>query len=79
MLSYVFWYTSVLSLPPWVTAQIFFWDINLIDYDAVSLAPMATAPVDFHQTVFPISSDGIYAAAERLAAKRRVKRAYTVR
>ena len=75
MLPNVFRYTSVLILchdhGPYLLA--------LADYDAVSLAPTASAPTDFHQTVFPISSDGIIAAAEQLAEKRREKRAFTVR
>ncbi|KAL5529766.1 hypothetical protein ACEPAG_5751 [Sanghuangporus baumii] len=53
-----------------------------IHYDAASLSPMADAPPDFHQTVFPIegedpSTDNILRAASKLADKLRAKRAYT--
>jgi len=48
-----------------------------IHYDAVSLAPTHTAPLDFHQTVFPINLRGIFDAAGQLAEKRRSKKAYT--
>ncbi|OCB85931.1 OTU-domain-containing protein [Sanghuangporus baumii] len=53
-----------------------------IHYDAASLSPMADAPPDFHQTVFPIdgedpSTDSILRAASKLADKLRAKRAYT--
>ncbi|KAH8116809.1 OTU-domain-containing protein, partial [Phellopilus nigrolimitatus] len=53
-----------------------------IHYDAASLAPMADAPPDFHQTVFSITSeddttDPILLAAKQLADKLRAKRAFT--
>ncbi|KAL5489750.1 OTU1 [Sanghuangporus weigelae] len=53
-----------------------------IHYDAASLSPMADAPPDFHQTVFPIegedlSTDRILRAASELVDKLRAKRAYT--
>jgi len=48
-----------------------------IHYDAVSLAPTQNAPLDFHQTVFPVEAHIIFDAAGKLAAKRREKRAYT--
>ncbi|KAF9520476.1 hypothetical protein BS47DRAFT_1286914 [Hydnum rufescens UP504] len=48
-----------------------------IHYDAVSLGPTHDAPLDFHQTIFPVEAHGMFEAAGRLAAKRRQKRAYT--
>ncbi|KAF8308094.1 OTU-domain-containing protein [Clavulina sp. PMI_390] len=48
-----------------------------IHYDATSLAPTASAPPDFHTTVFPIESQSIFQAASKLATKRREKKAYT--
>lgn len=48
------------------------------DYDATSLTPTLSAPTDFHQTVFPVSSSSILQAAGKLADKRREKRAFTV-
>ncbi|KAG0699640.1 hypothetical protein DFH29DRAFT_935692 [Suillus ampliporus] len=52
-----------------------------IHYDAASLAPMADAPPEWHQTVFPIISadeeDPILSAAKKLATILRGKKAYT--
>ncbi|KAG1756652.1 uncharacterized protein EDB91DRAFT_1093798 [Suillus paluster] len=52
-----------------------------IHYDAASLAPMADAPPEWHQTVFPIISadeeDPILAAAKKLVTILRGKKAYT--
>lgn len=52
-----------------------------IHYDAASLAPMADAPPEWHQTVFPIISadedDPILSAAKELATILRAKKAYT--
>jgi len=48
-----------------------------IHYDATSLAPTESAPVDFHQTVFPVTSESIMQAAGKLATKRREKKAFT--
>lgn len=52
-----------------------------IHYDAASLAPMADAPPEWHQTVFPIISadedDPILSAAKQLATILRGKKAYT--
>ncbi|KAF9052902.1 hypothetical protein BJ165DRAFT_1523652 [Panaeolus papilionaceus] len=52
-----------------------------IHYDAASLAPMAEAPAEWHQTLFSIKSnddsDPILAAAKKLAAILRSKRAFT--
>lgn len=52
-----------------------------IHYDAASLAPMADAPPEWHQTVFPIISadedDPILSAAKELATILRGKKAYT--
>jgi len=48
-----------------------------IHYDATSLAPTeSTSPV-FHQTVFPVFSAPIMLAAEKLASKLRLKKAFT--
>lgn len=49
-----------------------------VDYDAASFAPTESAPVDFHQTVFPVASDSVMKAAGKLATKRREKKAFTV-
>ncbi|KAJ7271983.1 hypothetical protein B0H12DRAFT_1177589 [Mycena haematopus] len=56
-----------------------------IHYDAATLAPMADAPSDWHQTVFPIvglsdchiHSGDVLDAAKRLADVLRAKRAFT--
>ncbi|KAJ7199307.1 hypothetical protein C8J57DRAFT_1415997 [Mycena rebaudengoi] len=48
-----------------------------IHYDAATLAPMADAPSDWHQTVFPTSSPDVLNAAKRLADILRAQRAYT--
>ncbi|KAF8917399.1 OTU-domain-containing protein [Mucidula mucida] len=51
-----------------------------IHYDAATLAPMADAPDEWHQTVFPKSrgdDDSVLIAAKQLADKLRAKRAYT--
>ncbi|KAJ7632808.1 hypothetical protein FB45DRAFT_832127 [Roridomyces roridus] len=48
-----------------------------IHYDAATLAPMADAPSDWHQTVFPTRSADILDAAKRLADILRAKRAFT--
>ncbi|KAJ7343289.1 hypothetical protein DFH08DRAFT_872265 [Mycena albidolilacea] len=48
-----------------------------IHYDAATLAPMADAPSDWHQTVFPTRSGEILDAAKRLADVLRAKRAFT--
>lgn len=49
-----------------------------VDYDATSFAPTESAPVDFHQTVFPVTSESVMKAAGKLATKRREKKAFTV-
>ncbi|KAJ7444906.1 hypothetical protein FB451DRAFT_73517 [Mycena latifolia] len=48
-----------------------------IHYDAATLAPMADAPSDWHQTLFPTRSGDILEAAKRLADLLRAKRAFT--
>jgi len=48
-----------------------------IHYDAATLAPMADAPGDWHQTVFPTRSADVLDAAKRLADVLRAKRAFT--
>jgi len=48
-----------------------------IHYDAATLAPMADAPSDWHQTVFPTRSTDVLVAAKRLADVLRAKRAFT--
>ncbi|KAJ7172283.1 hypothetical protein C8R46DRAFT_1161752 [Mycena filopes] len=48
-----------------------------IHYDAATLAPMADAPGDWHQTVFPTRSGDVLDAAKRLADVLRAKRAFT--
>ncbi|KZT55105.1 hypothetical protein CALCODRAFT_499047 [Calocera cornea HHB12733] len=52
-----------------------------IHYDAMSLAPMAGAPVDFHTTTFPTPfagvPDTIADAASKLVGKLRAKRKFT--
>ncbi|KAJ7510068.1 hypothetical protein B0H11DRAFT_1957484 [Mycena galericulata] len=48
-----------------------------IHYDAATLAPMADAPSDWHQTVFPTRSADVLVAAKRLADVLRAKRAFT--
>ncbi|KAF9454639.1 OTU-domain-containing protein [Macrolepiota fuliginosa MF-IS2] len=53
-----------------------------IHYDAASLAPMAEAPNEWHQTLFPMSSadsktDPILMAAGKLADILRARKAYT--
>ncbi|KAF8212027.1 hypothetical protein K438DRAFT_1902884 [Mycena galopus ATCC 62051] len=48
-----------------------------IHYDAASLAPIADAPSDWHQTLFPTRSGDVLDAAKRLADILRAKRAYT--
>jgi len=49
-----------------------------IHYDAVSLAPTPSAPVDFHQTVFPVRlGDDIMRGATELATKLRKERRFT--
>ncbi|KAF7338135.1 OTU-like cysteine [Mycena venus] len=48
-----------------------------IHYDAATLAPMADAPSDWHQTVFPTRSGDVLDAAKRLADILRAKRAFT--
>jgi len=53
-----------------------------IHYDAASLAPMADAPVEWHQTLFPVESndsdaDPTLVAAKKLAAILRSKKAFT--
>jgi len=50
----------------------------LLDYDATSLAPTESASPEFHQTVFPVFSAPIMLAAEKLASKLRLKKAFTV-
>ncbi|KAG8905203.1 ubiquitin-specific protease otu1 [Tulasnella sp. 403] len=47
------------------------------DYDAVSLSPIPNAPLDFHQTLFPVSAEAIFNGAATLAGKLRAKKAYT--
>ncbi|KAG6833689.1 hypothetical protein H0H87_002885 [Tephrocybe sp. NHM501043] len=52
-----------------------------IHYDAATLAPMADAPGEWHQTIFPVSSpddpDPVMIAAKKLADILRAKKAYT--
>ncbi|KAG9048696.1 ubiquitin-specific protease otu1 [Tulasnella sp. UAMH 9824] len=48
-----------------------------IDYDAVSLTPVPDAPLDFHTTIFPVSSEAIMQGAAQMAAKLRAMKAYT--
>jgi len=52
-----------------------------IHYDAATLSPIKDAPLDFHQTVFPIvsgdKSDPILLAATKLADILRQKKAFT--
>ncbi|KII88383.1 hypothetical protein PLICRDRAFT_54223 [Plicaturopsis crispa FD-325 SS-3] len=52
-----------------------------IHYDAATLAPMAEAPSEWHQTVFPVVSseddDPVLVAAKKLADILRAKKAYT--
>lgn len=48
-----------------------------IHYDATSLAPIPGAPLDFHETLFPIGNAGILIAAEELAAKLRAQKKFT--
>ena len=48
-----------------------------IHYDATSLAPTPGAPIDFHETLFPVESAGILAAAEKLAEKLRTQKKFT--
>lgn len=48
-----------------------------IHYDATSLAPTESASSEFHQTVFPVCSAPIMLAAEKLASKLRLKKAFT--
>ncbi|KAJ7047004.1 hypothetical protein C8F04DRAFT_1024066 [Mycena alexandri] len=48
-----------------------------IHYDAATLAPMADAPSDWHQTLFPCRSADVLDAAKRLADVLRGKRAFT--
>jgi len=48
-----------------------------IHYDAASLAPMADAPGEWHQTVFPTRNADVLTAAKRLAEVLRAKRKFT--
>jgi len=53
-----------------------------IHYDALSLAPTPNAPLDFHQTVFPVAlggekDDDILRAANELATRLRKERRFT--
>ncbi|KAK7020451.1 OTU-like cysteine [Favolaschia claudopus] len=48
-----------------------------IHYDAATLAPMADAPSEWHQTVFPTRSASVLEAAKKLADVLREKRAFT--
>ena len=53
-----------------------------IHYDAATLAPMADAPADFHQTMFPIEgedaqTDNVLKAASKLVDILRAKHSYT--
>ncbi|KIO26237.1 hypothetical protein M407DRAFT_202565 [Tulasnella calospora MUT 4182] len=48
-----------------------------IHYDAVSLTPVPDAPLDFHTTIFPVSSEAIMQGAAQMATKLRAKKAYT--
>lgn len=53
-----------------------------IHYDAATLAPMADAPADFHQTLFPIEgedaqTDSVLKAAAQLADILRAKHSFT--
>lgn len=51
--------------------------MSYADYDAVSLSPMPDAPLDFHQTLFPVSNQSIFQGAQKLAAQLRQKKAFT--
>jgi ubiquitin thioesterase OTU1 len=48
-----------------------------IHYDATSLAPTPGAPLDFHETLFPVGNVEILTAAERLAGKLREQKKFT--
>ncbi|KAF8587425.1 OTU-domain-containing protein [Ramaria rubella] len=48
-----------------------------IHYDATSLAPTPGAPLDFHETLFPVSNLGILQAAQDLASKLRQQKKFT--
>jgi hypothetical protein len=47
------------------------------DYDAATLAPTATAPPDFHTSLFPITDSSIPIAAATLVKLLREKHYYT--
>jgi hypothetical protein len=48
-----------------------------IHYDATSLAPTPGAPLDFHETLFPVGDKGVLAAAQTLAGKLREQKKFT--
>jgi len=48
-----------------------------IHYDATSLAPTAGAPLDFHQTVFPVGNQIILMGGRELAEKLRAQKKFT--
>ncbi|KAF8480597.1 hypothetical protein JB92DRAFT_3040838 [Gautieria morchelliformis] len=48
-----------------------------IHYDATSLAPTPGAPLDFHETLFPVGNAEILTAAERLAGRLREQKKFT--
>ncbi|KAF7323118.1 OTU-like cysteine [Mycena chlorophos] len=48
-----------------------------IHYDAATLAPMADAPAEWHQTLFPTRNANVLAAGKKLADILRAKRKFT--
>ncbi|KAG8805660.1 ubiquitin-specific protease otu1 [Serendipita sp. 399] len=48
-----------------------------IHYDAVSIAPIPNAPLDFHTTIFPTSDQHILQGAQKLADKLRANKKFT--
>ncbi|CCA69782.1 related to OTU1-Yeast OTU Deubiquitinating enzyme 1 [Serendipita indica DSM 11827] len=48
-----------------------------IHYDAVSLAPIPDAPLDFHTTIFPVEDEAILQGALKLATVLRGKKQFT--
>ncbi|KAF8511946.1 OTU-domain-containing protein [Hysterangium stoloniferum] len=48
-----------------------------IHYDATSFAPTHGAPLDFHQTVFPVRNQVVLTGGQELAAKLRIQKKFT--